>query len=119
MERPLTAAEKAKKHIISDNKKLIPGYYSNYQQYFEYCDRFNAGLNDRCWPHKRGGRNTSGDLGAHNDFIQAATLRNTINAYLAITGISPKSIRFEDCCIDLANQLCHESATLDADYVYM
>jgi hypothetical protein len=92
-------------------KQIIPGY-GWYQQFFEACDDFNAGLHDRTWPHKRGGRGVSGDLGRHNDFIDAAMLQNTYNAYLAINDILPSELTFQNAMIELASDLYRESIAL-------
>ena len=96
---------------------MIPGY-GWYQQFFEACDDFNAGLHDRTWPHKRGGRNTAGDVGRHNDFIDAAMLQNTYNAFCVINDILPSALSFQDAMIELATALYVESINLDEDKLY-
>ena len=106
------------KRDIEKYKNIIPGY-GWYQQFFEACDDFNAGLHDRTWPHKRGGRGVPGDIGRHNDFIDAAMLQNTYNAYLVINDILPSKLSFYDAMIELASDLYRESITLDVNIRYI
>ena len=98
----------------------LPGY-CYYQQFFEMCDDFNFGLHDRCWPHKRGGHGIQGDVGRHNDFIHAAILQNSVNAYFAINEIDPGSISFEELMVTLSLDLYRESKSLDpvGNFIYL
>ncbi len=58
---------------IKQRKAMISrcGYYKHM---FEVCDRFNFGLNDKSWPHKRGGKRHQGEYGRHHDVIMACIL---------------------------------------------
>jgi len=58
------------KPTVKDCSGQIPAY-SHYNNMFEICDNFNRALHDRSWPHPRGGRGTSGDMGRHDDFLMA------------------------------------------------
>ena len=107
-----------RKDPVKDNKDSIPGY-CYYQQFFEYCDSFNAKLCERHWPHKRGGRGVPGDIGAHHDFIMASILQNTFTAYLAIANVNPDAISYETLAIDLALRLYYEVVTTEEDYIYI
>ena len=40
---------------------------------------FNPNLNKRHWPHTRGGKGKSGEVGEHHDFVMACVLQNTFN----------------------------------------
>ena len=68
------------KSKVKEHKNIIPGY-TYYKTMFEICDNFNRALHDCHWPHKRGGKNTQGDLGCHHDFVMACITQNTMNAY--------------------------------------
>ena len=74
---------------------MIPGY-SYYKQAFEACDNFNRALHNRCWPHKRDGRNLPGNIWNHHDFIQAAMLENTISSWFYANGPESLSNTFEE-----------------------
>jgi len=104
------------KEKIKAHEEIIPGY-SYYKTFFEYCDNFNRSLHDRSWPHKRGGRGQLGDLGVQHDFIMAAILRNTINAYFSITQVDPLSVDFETSMTRLANDIYAYSIQLDSSKI--
>ena len=97
---------------------IIPGY-GRYQQLFETCYNFNRALHDRCWPHKRGESGVPDDLGAHQDYIQAAMLENIFNAYFCMPVTFPNSQPFYDICIELDNDLYEESVSLVVDNEYI
>ena len=92
------------KQKIKDNEYIIPGY-SFYKNCFEACDNFNRRLHDRCWPHKRGGRNVTGELGAHHDFLMACVIQNTITAYCWARGQRPELQNFKTLLTELAIDL--------------
>ena len=52
-------------------------------------------------PHKRGGKNTQGDLGCHHDFVMACIMQNTMNAYFSINELNIKTASFEKTMIEL------------------
>ena len=82
---------------------LHPIYY--YKHMFEVCDKFKRALQDRQWPHSRGGNSTQGDQGVHHDFLMAVALQNVFNAWLSVHDVDPASRTFESMCTELANSL--------------
>ena len=90
--------------VVAKNKNDIPGY-SYYKSMFEICDHFNRALHDRTWAHKRGGRNLSGDIGTHHDFLMGCIVQNTLTAYRVINNLHPTAISFRDLVLDLACQI--------------
>ena len=78
------------KATVAKYKDIIAGY-GYYKQSFEQCDNFNRSLHDHCWPHKRGGKGVAGDLGCHNDFLQAVMIQNACNAWYVLNDTSPTS----------------------------
>ena len=79
---------------------------------FEICDNYNRALHDCHWPHKRGGKNTQGDLGCHHDFVMACIMQNTMNAYFTINELNIKTASFEKIMIELALELYIYSCSL-------
>jgi hypothetical protein len=92
------------KRLVKSHDGIIPGY-SFYKTWFEACDNFNRKLHDRCWPHRRGGGNATGETGKHNDFLMAATLENTMTAFCWATDKNPENEIFEHQMCELARQI--------------
>ena len=87
-----------------------------YPQSYEACENFNAFLKIFTWPHKRVFRRyVACDAGRHNNFVDAAMLHNTYNAYCVINEYSPSLVTFEMAMITLAVDLYSESLYLDKD----
>jgi len=89
-----------------------------YPQSSDACDNFNAGLRIFTWPHKR--RSLRGgyihcNRARHNNFVDAAILQNTYNAFCVINEFSPSIFTFELAMITLAIDLYKESLTLNHD----
>lgn len=89
---------------VKEHSKRVP-VYDNYKSFFDVCDNFNRALHHKTWPHKRGGRDTSGDIGRHHDFLLACVLQNTRNAYITARGISASDESFREFCDMLADQI--------------
>lgn len=92
------------KYKIKDNQNQIPGY-SNYKTFFKSCDNFNLNLNKRHWPHTRGGKSKSGEVGEHHDFVMACVLQNTFNAYHYINNTCHNSVSFPSMCDELSHDI--------------
>lgn len=92
-----------KAHVKAHSKRLP--VYENYKSFFDVCDNFNRALHDRTYPHKRGGKATSGDIGRHHDFLLACVLQNTRNAYQTARGIDIEDESFREFCDLLADQI--------------
>jgi hypothetical protein len=106
------------KATVARFKDIIHGY-GYYKQSFEQCDNFNRSLHDHCWPHKRGGKGVAGDLGCHNDFLQAVMIQNACNAWYVLNDTSPTSptMTFEMLMTTLACDLCNESFIDVANFI--
>jgi len=96
---------KTDKSALKKCDGIIPGY-ELYKQLFEVCDRFNRGLHDKSFPHKRGGKKTKGDLGCAHDFLFACILQNTFNVYDELNkNIEENSSDFKKKCCLLSQQM--------------
>jgi len=85
-------------------KELIP-VYDLYKLTFRACDIYNSQLCDCTWPHKKGGKDTPGDLGVHHDFILSCILQNVFNYYTDLRRIPVETQDFCDLCLNLADEL--------------
>ena len=106
------------KAIVTRRKVEVPGY-DEYREGFSICDKFNKGLHDIAWPFRRGGRNTPGEAGSINDFLQAGIIKNTLTAYLAINKIDPKTIKIHDQIAELAYEMHTYSVALVTPHKFM
>jgi hypothetical protein len=86
--------------------------YDAYKIAFSLCDHFNRELHDRTWPHKHGGRNSSGDRGAISDFLFSIVLVNVLSAYHCARGTTYEPSEYQDECLKLANEIWEYSSTL-------
>jgi hypothetical protein len=70
-------------------KSIVPGC-DEYSFLYSMCDRYNefAGFH---FPHKHGGKNSSGIYGAQHDFAITSTLKNTFNVFEDMHGSILKS----------------------------
>ncbi len=93
---------------VAQHRGRIPAY-DYYKVGFEACDRFNFGIHDKSWPHKRGGRGMLGEFGKHHDFIMACILQNTVNAFISVLDLDQKNGNFKTLCVELADQVYEHS----------
>jgi hypothetical protein len=108
-----TEKNAGKKFVISNAFKLhyeryktnIIPLYDHYKLTFKACDTFNAGLHDRTWPHKHGGRDAHGDLGLQSNFAMSCALQNVFNCYCDYNKIGSGNYDFRELCIRLADEL--------------
>ena len=81
-----------KKTVLSNafvnSKKKPPAaavpVFDEYEAAFAFCDKFNKGLYERCWPHKQGGHLWLGDLVNQHNFAMSCVLQNVFNVYCQI-----------------------------------
>lgn len=72
---------------------------------FNFCDKFNKGLDKTEFPHRRGGHGRKGEKGAEHDFILAVILRNIFTAYNEMHEHAPLPSENSQRCTELAMSL--------------
>ena len=76
------------------------------------CDRFNRQLHDRKFPHRSGGRATTGEVSVQHNFAMSCVLQNSFNAYVEIMGDEGEKYDFKTFCTWLAKDVYRQSGTL-------
>ena len=79
--------------------------YKAYNFMFADCDYFNRGLHDWTWPHRKGGKNTPGDIGNQPDFILSCNLQICFTLQNSSVKNSADKLTFRDSVIILSNSL--------------
>ncbi len=97
---------------VSRSKTEGVPLYDLYGATFSVCDNFNRRLQDRTWPHKKGGYRKSGCKGKEFDFILSCILHNTFEYFFDINRLPSDSIDFCDNCLLLAHQLFSYANTI-------
>lgn len=69
------------------------------------CDMLNRALHDRCWPHKKGGRDMLGDRGMQDNFAFSSIIQNTIKVINSLNSDSYEAVDFKSFCLDLSDEL--------------
>ena len=89
----------------------VPGYKAHGIM-FNGCDLCNRNLSSRMWPDKKGGNSVLGDRGKQDDCASISLLLNTWTATNSITNNDINSNDFQDCCLQLSNELYEYVSTL-------
>eukprot|EP00602_Paraphysomonas_sp_CaronLab_P009213 CAMPEP_0185034516 /NCGR_PEP_ID=MMETSP1103-20130426/24485_1 /TAXON_ID=36769 /ORGANISM="Paraphysomonas bandaiensis, Strain Caron Lab Isolate" /LENGTH=212 /DNA_ID=CAMNT_0027571205 /DNA_START=668 /DNA_END=1303 /DNA_ORIENTATION=+ len=69
------------KHHSTQITHIVP-LYDHYKVIFNVSDLFNKSMHDRFFPHRKGGKNISSDLGCIHNFTLTAVLLNVIHCHL-------------------------------------
>jgi len=83
-----------------------------YSTTYGYCDQLNKSLPGCTYPYKRGGRGHLGFMGNISDFYFTCILKNTFAVYQELLPTSAQELRFDELCLNLANDLYDYSCNL-------
>jgi len=78
---------------------------AEYEASFAECDKFNALLVDKSWPHNYGGQAYTSETQAASDLLFTATLLNIWNMWRSLNVRERSEVSFREAMEQLATEI--------------